>query len=308
MIASRVETLWKLLLNFTHHLRTADFILVSCHSQGVPVSIMLLSKLLSFGVLKSDVRLGVCAMAGTNLGPFASYQSRFLGTGSANELFDFARPDSTVSKQYAAALTTCLQHGTRITYVGSIDDQLVSLESSLHTTISHPGIYRAVFVDGRIHAPGFVTALVSLANKLRNLGVDDHGLIRELSVPLAGSLYGGEGHSRIYEDESVYDLAVEFTLTSTGPPPFSHAGGALGAMASGSVMGPGPEIARYEVPREANPYLLPWALRGILGEDVVRTMLQNEVEELRGLFEKWKPSTKQLKDVKVRLEGLRSKL
>lgn len=49
-----------------------------------------------------------------------------------------------------------------------------------------------------------LTHLVGFALKLRNLGISDHGLIRELSSPLAGSLYGGEGHSRIYEDDSVY--------------------------------------------------------------------------------------------------------
>ena len=46
--------------------------------------------------------------------------------------------------------------------------------------------------------------LVGFALKLRNLGIPDHGLIRELSIPLAGSLYGGEGHSRLYEDDAVY--------------------------------------------------------------------------------------------------------
>lgn len=46
--------------------------------------------------------------------------------------------------------------------------------------------------------------LVGFALKLRNLGISDHGLIRELSAPLAGSLYSGEGHSRLYEDEAVY--------------------------------------------------------------------------------------------------------
>lgn len=46
--------------------------------------------------------------------------------------------------------------------------------------------------------------LVGFALKLRNLGVPDHGLIRELSSPLAGSLYTGEGHSRLYDDEAVY--------------------------------------------------------------------------------------------------------
>jgi hypothetical protein len=46
--------------------------------------------------------------------------------------------------------------------------------------------------------------LVGFALKLRNLGISDHGLIRELSQPLAGSLYTGEGHSRLYDDEAVY--------------------------------------------------------------------------------------------------------
>ena len=49
-----------------------------------------------------------------------------------------------------------------------------------------------------------LTHLVGFALKLRNLGVSDHGLIRELSTPLAGSLYGGEGHSRLYDDDAVY--------------------------------------------------------------------------------------------------------
>jgi len=46
--------------------------------------------------------------------------------------------------------------------------------------------------------------LVGFALKLRNLGIPDHGLIRELSSPLAGSLYTGDGHSRLYDDEAVY--------------------------------------------------------------------------------------------------------
>lgn len=53
--------------------------------------------------------------------------------------------------------------------------------------------------------PASIANLVGFALKLRNLGVSDHGLIRELSIPLAGSLYGGEGHSRIYFDDRVYE-------------------------------------------------------------------------------------------------------
>lgn len=308
-IETRVRTLWTLLLNFMDHLRSADFILLACHSQGVPVAIMLLAKLLQFGVLKPDVRLGVCAMAGVNLGPFASYQSRFLGSGSANELFDFANSASGVSIDYAEALRICLTNGVRITIIGSIDDQLVSLESSLHVNVTHPYIYRSVFVDGRIHAPGFVTALIGLAAKLRNLGADDHGLIRELSAPLAGSLYGGEGHSRIYEDEAVYGAAIEFALGSV--PSVAQKPVVAGRMSAKFVASiQEPDVKLYNPPSAANtnPYLLPWAMRGILGEELVQTRLKDEVEELRRLFDLWKPLTKQLKDVKVRLEGLKARL
>ena len=126
-IADRVSTLWKLLLNWLSHLRSADLILVAAHSQGVPVAIMLVAKLINLGCLSPHAKIGICAMAGINLGPFADYKSKIYG-GSAVELFEFNRPDSRVSKDYAAQLEVVLRHGVRITYIGSIDDQLVSLE------------------------------------------------------------------------------------------------------------------------------------------------------------------------------------
>jgi len=60
-IAERVDHLWKLLLNWIEHVRQADFILVACHSQGVPVALMLTAKLIALGVVTS-ARIGVCAM------------------------------------------------------------------------------------------------------------------------------------------------------------------------------------------------------------------------------------------------------
>lgn len=125
-IGDRVDNLWKLLLNWIEHVRAADFILIGCHSQGVPVAVMLAAKLIEFGVV-SSARVGICAMAGVSLGPFSDYKSR-LFSGSAGELFDFANPESTVSKRYEDSLKVCLKYGTRITYCGSIDDQLVSME------------------------------------------------------------------------------------------------------------------------------------------------------------------------------------
>ena len=125
-IEERVDLLWKLMLNWLDEIRKADFILIACHSQGVPVAIMLVAKLVAFGCL-NGARIGVCAMAGVNLGPFTDYKSRWI-SGSAGELFDFANAKSKVSKDYNAALDTVLKFGVRVLYIGSIDDQLVSLE------------------------------------------------------------------------------------------------------------------------------------------------------------------------------------
>ena len=127
-IAERLEVLWELLLNWMEDIRKADFIMIACHSQGVPVTMMLISKLIAFGCV-SNARIGVCAMAGVNLGPFGDYKSRWI-SGTAGELFDFAQADSQVSKTYETALSSALRFGVRILYVGSIDDQLVSLEVS----------------------------------------------------------------------------------------------------------------------------------------------------------------------------------
>jgi hypothetical protein len=127
LIAERVDTLWKLLLNWIDHIRSADFILVACHSQGVPVAVMLVAKLIAFGCINPNMRVGVCAMAGISLGPFAEYKTRLFGT-TGLELFEFAEPESRVSKEYRGALEEVLGAGVRIVYVGSIDDQLVSLE------------------------------------------------------------------------------------------------------------------------------------------------------------------------------------
>jgi hypothetical protein len=49
-------------------------------------------------------------------------------------------------------------------------------------------------------------------------------------------------------------------------------------------------------------------MRGLLEEDVVKTELDQEARELLLQFEEWKPSTKVLKDVKYRLEVIKSKL
>ena len=194
-IEERIDMLWKALLNHLDLIREADLIFLACHSQGVPVGVSLIANLINFGCCKSSMQIAICAMAGVNLGPFGELKSRWLGTTASGELFDYARQESDVSRNFHAALETVLGFGSKITLVGSLDDQLVPLYSSTFATLKHPHVYRAVWVDGRLHVANFLTHLVAFALKVQNLGVSDHGLIRELSRPLAGNLVGGEGHS-----------------------------------------------------------------------------------------------------------------
>ena len=59
-----------------------------------------------------------------------------------------------------------------------------------------------------------IAHLVGFACKLRNLGISDHGLIRELSVPLAGSLYSGSGHSALHDELEIYEYVLDRPFTN----------------------------------------------------------------------------------------------
>jgi hypothetical protein len=68
-------------------------------------------------------------IAGVSLGPFPDYKSGMgMLMGSAAELWEFANPASEMSRRYEVALKEALEYGVRITFVGSIDDQLVPME------------------------------------------------------------------------------------------------------------------------------------------------------------------------------------
>lgn len=140
-------------------------------------------------------------------------------------------------------------------------------------------------------------------------------------------MYGGEGHSRVYEDPVIYSLAVQHALetTSLPIPTTKERPSTAGSFQGINIPIIGEKLANnskkedvyklrvkdYEpsaTTTNPNPFFLPWAMRGLLEEDFVKKELGDEVEELLGMFEAWKPTGKQLKDVKFRLEGVRSKL
>ncbi|PFH55954.1 hypothetical protein XA68_17329 [Ophiocordyceps unilateralis] len=312
-IGDRVDSLWRLLLNWMDALRRADCLVMAAHSQGVPVAIMLLQRLMDFGILSPDARIGVCAMAGVTLGPFSDLRSGLLPS-AATELWELADPQSSISRKLQTSISRVLESGGRISFIASLDDQLVPLDSALYTPASHPYLYRAVFIDSRLQspAPDFIALLVALALKLRNLGRDDDGLLHQLARPLAGPLYTGDGHSRLYYDAAVYDVAVAHALETDDVPvavpcrlrgcdatAIDAATTATDAAAAGTAVVAGVN---------QNPYVLPWIMRGILDDASLAGDVAEDSLHLLRQFDEWRPATKALKDVKYRLEAVRSKL
>lgn len=299
-IFDRVEFFYQVMKKWCKELSNSDYIYFAAHSQGCPVTILLLSRLIEDGIINpTNKRISILAMAGINIGPYYGIDQnlvvRALSTienDSMMELFQFQKFDSIHSKELLQSLDNILNHNVKVTFVGSIDDQLVPLYSSICCHIKHPNIFRATYIDGRSNTPSFVSTIVAIANHLNNIGLDDHGVIKEISGPLSGPLTGG-GHSRIYNDEQVYQLAIQFSLYSTDLPV------------------PTPvQVELFDISKlSSNPYHLPWCMRGLLfdtkhhifhGEDQILTLFEQ--------FEQWDPQSKQLKDMKYRLNGMKSKL
>ncbi|CAJ0917385.1 18407_t:CDS:10 [Entrophospora sp. SA101] len=303
-IEKREEILHQNLLNnktWVEALSLADVIFVTTHSQGTPVSTILLAKLINERRINPK-RQRVCmlAMAGISHGPFPylkeSYIMKYIvGAGrgpesdAARELFEFMHPDSGVAIKYRNSLKLITNDGVKIVYVGSMDDQVVPLYSSLFTGVNHPSIIRAMYIHGPLYqANDFLANLLVFAVSLRNANINDHGLMVYLSEVVAGSLYS-EGHSALYDEINVYTLAVKYLFETVKHPPKNV------------------KLDLFRAQKQYNPFYLPWAMRGILEDkDVVRSeSFSRDLHKLRKLFEEWEPTSKVMRDVKFRLEPLR---
>lgn len=321
-----VLTKWQLELN------EADCIFFAAHSQGCVVSILLLARLITEGILKNSLnkKLGLLCMAGVNNGPFFGVdKSLFMKAYSAFEhesmleLFELTKFNSPQSIAYKEAMKTIIAHNGKLCFIGSIDDQLVPLYSALSSHIYHPNIYRACYIDQSAKSPQFINHLVQLCLQLQNLGYFDNGVIKELSAVLAGPITGG-GHSKIYNDGKVYDLGLKFLLdTSDLVVPVALENGADSPVTT-NYMDNQVHIKEYNVSKlGVNPFVLPWCLRGLLfnveknwrlngayvgdeGDKVVFPSGAQEVKKLYDTYDNWRADTKIHKELKFRLNGIRS--
>ncbi|ORY72391.1 hypothetical protein BCR35DRAFT_315144 [Leucosporidium creatinivorum] len=306
-IEDRVNKLYDQLIGreeWVQALKKADVVFLATHSQGSVASTQLLARMLDQGLIEGahTHMLAMCAIA---QGPFVYlYQSytlspyfNYVESEPARELFEFQDPESVPAIKFLESLRIILAAGIKVTVVGSINDQVVPLYSALFSGISHPGILRAVYIDSQaFRTSDFLANLVVFAARLRNAGLQDHDLVYHVSEALAGALTG-VGHSKIYEEEEVFNLAVRYAFETTtlaeSPTLLDHKAHS-------------PALSMSFNPRDRrNPYLLTWALRGIIEDPQVRELFGKELTALREAFETWKPQTKTLKEVKLKLEGIR---
>lgn len=314
-IFERVDFFFDVMKRWSNQINESDFIYFVTHSQGCPVTIILLAKLLDSGILRlndtnffNDIEIGlnmmpnkkivsILGMAGINNGPFYGRDQTLLvkayttiAKDAMMELFEFQKPDSIQSKKLIQSLKTLVTNNVKLTFIASINDQLVPLYSSFCIFLKHPNIFRATFIDRSSLTPDFITGIVNIAGTLLNLGYDDHNIIKEISPSLAGSLTGG-GHSTIYNEYQVYLLGLKFALETTDT--YENVPAKYTPYKANDL--------------KTNPYRLPWTMRGLLHQ-ARRNLGDESVQSLYKEYQDWRPETAVLKDIKYRLNGLKYQL
>jgi len=299
----------------------ADAIFFASHSQGSIVSTHILDRLIRDGHIRTgknmsaaplptdgpagiandaarpvEQRICCLALCGIHLGPLRYLSSsslllpyiQYFESTAARELFEFQNTENEVSKAYMGALRNVVNHGTKMVYVASLNDQVVPIYSGLFTSASHPLILRALYIDGdAYHSSDFLSNLLVLLIRILNSGLSDSGLLNHLSEATAGSL-NGVGHSTAYEELATYSLAVKYLfLTDHGLEEHSELA-----------------VEPFNASTEQNDYEIPWALRDLIADERVAHFFSREIAELRDAFREWHPKTTILRDIKRKLQPI----
>ncbi|KAH9463852.1 hypothetical protein Pst134EA_015933 [Puccinia striiformis f. sp. tritici] len=311
-------------------IKNADVVFVVSHSQGCLVSCKLIDKLLSDLALDGD-RFLALAMCGIWNGPYIGLNNnfalqpvlKFFEGPAAHELFEFQDPKSSASKAVLKSLKYNLRSGVKYMMIGSMNDQVVPLYSSLAHHVDHPSILRTIFIDSAVFvSTDFLTNLIVFCISLRNAGFDDHGLIFLLSDYLVGSL-SGVGHSTLYENPNLFTLAVRYffeTSSPLDPPTNLHITTQTGSPSSSKPTtnqvntNDAAESTEEDSRRtkdgrlilsdqlckidtslnpkdKLNPFLLTWSLRGLIEDHKIKLMFNDQLKFLKTSFLDWNPST-----------------
>ena len=289
-------------LTSIQHLKESDTIILGAHSQGAPVAIILLAKLLDAGIINLDKQnVSILTVAGIFHGPFPPLRKnlvvQYVEADAARQLFDLNNPDSDVSVLLAVSLDKVLRAGINITCVASWLDQVVPFYSACLLGFEHPNIWRSVHINADHYRPDFLTKLVEIGLKIKNTlpGIGEpetHMILAEISEYISGSIYQHTTHSSAYRKLDSYKTALEWMK--------------VGPRTKNLSIQAVDHIRHRPMQSTVNPYYLPWLFRGWLNspELLNNTILRDEIIELQRLYKDWKPDSKLLKDFKFKLEPI----
>ena len=284
------------------HLKESDTIILGAHSQGAPVAIILLAKLLDAGIINPDKqKISILTVAGIFHGPFPPLRKnlvvQYVEADAARQLFDLNNPDSKVSRLLSESLNTALRSGVSITCVASWLDQVVPFYSACLLGFEHPNIWRSVHINADHYRPDFLTKLVEIGLKIKNtlpgLGEPEtHMILSQVSDYISGSIYQHATHSSAYRKIDAYKTALEWMK--------------LGPNTKNIPIQAVDHVRHRPMQSTVNPYYLPWLFRGWLNnQELLNTpLISQDILELQKMYQNWKPDSKLLKDFKFKLEPI----
>lgn len=186
--------------------------------------------------------------------------------------------------------------------MASFHDEVVPFYSATLHSYHHPLIRRAMFIHEQDYKQDFITQLVRYSLLLRNRGISDHGLSVHLSPLLAGHNFTtgkmSLRHSILYEDEATYHYALNFAMQDIVD---------LDAMPP-LIVKPFNANKLYEQNQHELEFILGRLVSAGASDPSHRedNVLQAELKRLLELFDEWRPTSYNNKDIKLRLSGLNS--
>lgn len=296
-------------------LKEATDIYFVAHSQGCPVTAILIDRMLREGWIDgTKQRVGFLALAGIFHGPLPSLRSnlvvQYVEADAARELFALNDPESDISVQLSNSLQNIINQGVEMVVAGSWLDQVVPIYSSCLLSLSHPSILRLVYVDSIHYASNFLTTLCTLCLKISALDQDvdarrrknAHLLLAHLTPYLSGQLLQHNAHSTLYDEHTIYRLAhywfgrdpVDSPLGEPVQPPLIF-----------------DDIKQFPMHHgESSLDYVPWIVRGMLLDSslIQHPSLKDDFDALTLMYSEWTPTTKELKHLKSRLAPLQHKI
>lgn len=289
-------------LSSIQHLKESNTIILAAHSQGAPVAIILLAKLLEAGIIDPEKqKITVLTVAGIFHGPFPPLRKnlvvQYVEADAARQLFDLNDPDSKASHLLSESLNKILQSGINITCVASWLDQVVPFYSACLLGFDHPNIWRSIHINADHYQPDFLTKLVETGLKIKNylpgLGEPEtHMILSQLSDYISGSIYQHATHSSAYRKIDAYKTALEWMKS--------------GPNTKNIPIHPIDHVRHRPLQSTVNSYYLPWLFRGWLNnpELLNNPVIRQDLMELQEMYHNWKPESKLLKDFKFKLEPI----